>query len=277
MDGRLVAASANTIARWCGMRDVDVPSRGALGGALGTGEDVVDLFVLFGGGVLGTVDALAQAMRAGCARRYAIVGGRGRATYWLDESYARELGLAAEHSEVPRAGHASEAEMLAAMLSRRHGLAVDLLETRSTNCGNNITYLLDMLEPEGRAPKSVVLCQDAVMQRRMDATWRRQVRERPAFASTAVVNWAAYQAELTVGDDGLLTWSSAPEGIWPIATYLEFLAGEVARLTDDEHGYGPRGSDFVVHVDVPPAIAQAAELLRAALSTNACAPDEPIY
>lgn len=39
----------------------------------------------------------------------------------------------------------------------------DALETQSTNCGNNITYLLELLE-RGKIPcRSIILCQDATM------------------------------------------------------------------------------------------------------------------
>ena len=150
--------------------------------------------------------------------------------------------------------------MLDALLWHRFGLHADFLETQSTNCGNNITYLLDLLEQEDGAPSSVILCQDAVMQRRMDATWQRQAQDRSAFGATRLVNWAAYAAALA-GNNGELMWEQAPEGVWPIPTYLQFLVGEVVRLTDDELGYGPAWTDFVVHVDVPPEVRAARDVL----------------
>lgn len=39
----------------------------------------------------------------------------------------------------------------------------DALETQSTNCGNNITYLLELLEREKIPCRSIILCQDATM------------------------------------------------------------------------------------------------------------------
>ena len=111
------------------------------------------------------------------------------------------------------------------------------------------------------------------MQRRMDVTWRRQVMDRPAFASTHVINWPAYEAELADAEGGL-AWRKAPEGIWPMEKYLQLLLGEVARLTDDEAGYGPCGRDFVVHVDVPAEVQAAAATLRAARGEAGRAPDE---
>lgn len=273
-DATVAANDANLLLGWCGLRDVRALTRESLRDEAGLEDGVADLFVLFGGGVTGTLETLAGAIRAGVARRHAIVGGRGHATYWLDRAMREEL----EESEradasAPVPGVSSEAEMLDHLLAVRYGLHADLLETSSTNCGNNITFLLDLLEGEGRAPASVILCQDAVMQRRMDATWRHQVRERRSFAETRVVNWAAYEAELAC-DGGRLVWGKEPEGIWPLETLLQLLLGEVDRLTDDERGYGPRGRDFVVHVDVPSEVRDAACRLRDACGEEGRPPDE---
>ena len=83
---------------------------------------------------------------------------------------------------------------------------------------------------------------------------------RPAFAQTKVFDQASYTARVRL-DDGELAWEKAPEGMWPISMYPELLGGEVRRLTDDERGYGPRGQDFVVHVDIPDDVRHAAESL----------------
>lgn len=41
------------------------------------------------------------------------------------------------------------------------------------------------------------------------------------------------------------------QGLWPVERYLSLLTGELPRLRDDSDGYGPRGRDFIVHVDFP--------------------------
>lgn len=264
-NGSRIATCANSIADWLGVRDVSDMNRLALEREAGLRGGVADLFVLFGGGVLGAVDVLAHAMKRGVARRYAIVGGRGHATYGLARSVKPLF------AEVERRGMrmsdpnvASEAEMLSAVLRLRHGLAPDFVETHSTNCGNNIAYLLDILDGEHEVPQSVVLCQDATMQRRMDATWKRQVADRPQYADVRVVNWALYRVRLA-WDGGELVYENAPEGMWDIERYLSLLLGDVARLTDDENGYGPCGAGFVVHVDVPREVQDAWRELRVLL------------
>ncbi|MBQ6524887.1 MAG: YdcF family protein [Atopobiaceae bacterium] len=273
LDVLRVAAAANTIAAWLGCRDVSELSCAALRDEAGLADGCADWFVLFGGGVIGSADALAEAMRTGVAHRYAIVGGRGHATYWLDESMKSEL----EHWDddicpPPVPGEASEAEMLATILAQRHGLTPDLLETRSTNCGNNITYLMDLLEG-GEAPTSIILSQDAAMQRRMGATWARQAADRPRYLGTRVVEWATWRAELSLAD-GQLGYVRCPRGMWPLDTYLGLLMGDVERLADDEGGYGPRGRDFLVHVDVPQQVQAAYTELRGLLGSGGRPSDE---
>ena len=260
-EDRRIASCANVLADWLGMRDASDLTRAALEREAGLTDGVANLFVLFGGGVIGTVETLAVAMRSGIAQRYAIVGGRGHATYGLEEAVRAEMaGWPREKRIDP--SRASEAEMLAAVLSHRHGLSADLLETRSTNCGNNITFLLDLLDEDDAPPASVILSQDATMQRRMVATWQRQVEGRPRYANTKVVSWASYRTRLE-WRDGRLTYDAAPEGMWDIDRYLSLLVGDVSRLTDDEHGYGPNGTGFVAHVDVPDKVTQAwSELKR---------------
>lgn len=262
--GEDIAAAANTVERWCAVRDVVALEPEAAQRAFGV--DCVDLMVMFGGGVIEGADVLAEAMRNGVAHRYAVVGGVGHSTWGLSEfmrTYVRTHG----GQDAPEfAGldieHDSEAQMIAAYLRREHGVEPDWLECRSTNCGNNITFLLDLLEEKGYLPQTVILSQDAVMQRRMVATLARQVQDRPRFTGMRVGSYAYYDAKLGWRDGELRYLEPAPHGMWPLDEYLGLLMAEVQRLTDDEGGYGPRGKDYVAHVDVPDEVTAAAADLR---------------
>lgn len=142
------------------------------------------------------------------------------------------------------AGDATEAQIFSSYVSHVHGLKADLLETRSTNCGNNITYLRDLLADRGISCKSLILSQDATMQRRMVAL---AAKEMPGVQPIA---FATYSVRVTVRD-GALAYDHAPLGMWDMSRYLTLLMGEIPRLTDDENGYGPRGKGFLAHVDIP--------------------------
>ena len=260
-----IARDMNVLAGFTAMRDVAEPSREALAAA-GVPDGRVDVAVLTGGAILAGADVMADAMRRDVASTYALVGGAGHTTPTF-RARVRELWPAATFDD-----DASEAEVFDAYLRSRYGLVADVLETRSTNSGNNVTFLFELLRARGIEPASVLLIQDATMQRRLDACLRfhePQVR---------VVNYAAYRAEVVVRGgvrgnarggaghkDGLLaqlTYADEPFGMWDIDRYLTLLMGEVPRLTDGPGGYGPRGAGLIAHVDIPEGVREAFEKLR---------------
>lgn len=211
----------------------------------------VDVAVLFGGSILAGGEVLADAMRADVARAYVIVGGAGHTTETLRER-ARAVW-----PRIDVAPGAAEAEIFDAYLREYHGMSADLLETRSTNCGNNITYLLELLESKGITAESFLLMQEATMMRRMVAGLR---FHRP---DAAVLAYATYAARV-VADSGSLSYEDEPLGMWGIERYRTLLMGEVPRLRDDASGYGPKGAGWIAHVDIPRDVEDAFTRLRAA-------------
>ena len=240
------AAHINRLAAFCGPRDVPELSWQALRRHFGV--DRVNVMALFGGSILCGGDVLAEAMRAGVAEQYVIVGGAGHTTGTL-RARMQEL-----FPDI-RAESMAEAELFDIYLRRRYGLSADWLETRSTNCGNNITNLLALLDGAGVPCRSVILCQDATMQRRMAAGMR---KHRP---DAQIVNYAAYRATVAADENGLRYVEAIP-GMWAIERYVSLLLGEIPRLTDDAQGYGPRGKGFIAHVDIPEAVAAAFRALK---------------
>ena len=166
MTASQLAEDINELAAFLGPRDVPALTPEAIEWRLGARQ--ADAMVLFGGSILAGGDVLAEAMRAGVARTYVIAGGAGHTTEAL-RSRVRELC-----PDVAFADDAPEADVFAAYLAQRHGLTADLLERASTNCGNNVTYLLDLLAEKGVACESLIVSQDATMQRRMEAGVRRK-------------------------------------------------------------------------------------------------------
>lgn len=243
-----VARDMNVIAGFVGTRDVDALVPSELERVIG--EPRADVMALFGGSIIAGADVLADAMRAGAARAYVIVGGAGHTTETL-RARVRELC-----PDLGVADDATEAEVFSAYVERRHGLAADLLETRSTNCGNNITYLRDLLAERGVPCRSIVLAQDATMQRRMAAGAELEM------PGVRVVSYATYHVDVVVRDGGL-AFDREPLGMWDMHRYRELLMGEIPRLIDDERGYGPRGAGFIAHVEVPDGVRAAWGRLRA--------------
>ena len=51
--------------------------------------------------------------------------------------------------------------------------------------------------------------------------------------------------------------------MWSMERYITLLMGEIPRLRDDANGYGPRGKNYLAHLDIPAAVNEAfAELQR---------------
>ncbi|XVV15625.1 ElyC/SanA/YdcF family protein [Actinoplanes sp. CA-131856] len=221
------ADDINTLVRFCARRDVPQLTAGT-----------ADVAILFGGSILAGADVFAEAMRAGAADRYMIAGGEGHTTSALRET----LGV---HS-------GTEAALFDRYLRERHGLSADFLEQESTNCGNNVTMSLRLLRSSGVRHQRLILIQDATMQQRMDAGFRKH-------APTArLTNYAAHRT-FVQASDGRLSFVDPPVGMWSLEHYVTLLMGEIPRMT----GYGPSGRDFIAHVDVPDEVRHAFDRLRA--------------
>ena len=82
-----------------------------------------------------------------------------------------------------------------------------------------------------------------------------------------ILNYAAYQAVVTPGDDAL-AFQQSIRGMWTVDRYVNLLMGEIPRLTDDENGYGPRGKNFLAHVDVPAEVQAAFAQLQTVYVTD---------
>lgn len=247
MDLRTIADHINTLAEFCGPRDLSDLSPTALKDQFGLPQ--ADVLVLFGGTIVAGVEILKEAIQRGIAKKFLIVGGHGHTT----ETLKQQL-LTLCPSIDPKLS--SEAELLAAYLCATSGEKVDLLETHSTNCGNNITYLLALLAEHHIDYNTIILCQDATMQKRMAATL-----EKFAQPDLTIINYATYKVKVTVQNQQLV-FVDPPKGMWTVMRYLTLLMGEIPRLTNDVNGYGPKGANFLAPVDIPDEVRKAFTALQ---------------
>jgi len=155
-----IAECVNILGDFCGKRDVPALTSENLRKKYGI--DQADVMVLFGGSILSGGDILAHAMKKGIAKKYIIAGGAGHTTETL------RLKMQEVFPDIEMAG-LPEAKIFEVYIEHRYGLKADFLECNSTNCGNNITYLLELLKENNIAFNSIILAQDAAMQRRMEA------------------------------------------------------------------------------------------------------------
>ena len=236
-----IAESINILGDFCGIRDIDELTQEDLKNKFGISQ--VDAAVLFGGSILAGGDVFAETIKNNLAKKYIIVGGAGHTTETFREKISTVLNK-------KFAANSTEADLFNEYLKEKYNLQVDFLERESTNCGNNITFLLSLLQRENIPHKSVLMIQDSTMQRRMDASWRRYVSEQ------IIVNYAAYRVKVIVENDEL-KFEKIPLGMWDLERYIQLLMGDIARLQDNAEGYGPQGKNFIAHVDIPESVLMA--------------------
>jgi uncharacterized SAM-binding protein YcdF (DUF218 family) len=217
-------------------------------------RDPVDLIVLLGNSTLHAALVAAEGLRAGKAERIVIAGGIGHSTEWLYRSIASDP----EFRGIPT-GRRSEASVLSDVLEMCGVIRSSmLLEENSTNCGANAVEVRKLLERSAIRPQRMVLIQDPTMQRRTDASFRHawDGTDAPEF-----INFAPFVPHLSL--EGL---GPQVRGLWPTDRYLSLILGEIPRLRDGPGGYGPRGSNYIAHVEIPVEVESAWARMRDALS-----------
>lgn len=247
MENAKISECINILGRFCGKRDVRELTKEELHKKYGIKQ--ADVMVLFGGSILCGGDVLAEAMKNRVAKTCVIVGGAGHTTETLRYKMHRHFPEI-ETASLP------EAKIFASYLEYKYNVKPDFLECDSTNCGNNIIHLLDLLKENGIDFKSILLMQDAAMQLRMEAGLLKYIQ-----SHVTVINYAVYSANVIV-KDGELAYESDIPGMWDIDRYITLLLGEIKRLSDDEEGYGPKGKAFIAHVDIPLEVRKAFDELK---------------
>ncbi|TDD60935.1 YdcF family protein [Kribbella antibiotica] len=222
-----------TIGRYLARRDV-LPER-------------VDIIVLMGSAVLESVEVAAQLHHA-TAARILISGGIGHSTHHLDTAVRRRgltVAVGRPESHVFRDVLTTQFDVPAAALQ---------VEDQSTNCGDNAAFTRRLIDE----PAALVLIQDPTMQRRTHASFARSFADLPGtqlISHAPVLPW--------IGPEFVSAGPDHPE-IWGLPRFRSLVLGEIRRLHDDEHGYGPRGRNFIDHVDIPALVLAAyAELATA--------------
>lgn len=231
-----IAKNINTLGKFCGKRDLKELSSVELQKRYNIIQ--ADVMVLFGGSILCGGDVLAFGMKNKIAKKYVIVGGAGHTT----ETLRLKMNKAYPDVETK---NLSEAKIFSNYLKFKYNLEPDFLECSSTNCGNNVTYLLQLLEENNISFKNIIISQDATMQCRMEAGLKKYLGN-----SVSIINYATYSATVIPKNEGL-GFKEEIWGMWEIDRYISLLLGEIPRLTDDINGYGPKGKDFISHVDIP--------------------------
>jgi uncharacterized SAM-binding protein YcdF (DUF218 family) len=244
-----LADAANTLTRFLGVRDLPELSPQTLQSKYGIKQ--ADVLILFGGTIPFGCDVAATVWKRGVARHLMVVGGIGHTTQSLRAKFKARFPDMETNDK-------AEAEMIANYLSRKYDIHDILLETKSTNCGNNVTYALAKLKEAAIPAKSLIIMQEPSMQRRMAAGFAKELKYN---TDTTVINYAPYLPYLAT-ENGALRFIRQYWGLWDIEHYITLLLGDISRLRDDTQGYGPNGKGFITHVDIPPEVEKAFHILN---------------
>ncbi len=206
--------------------------------------------VLLGNQVIATLTAACRLAQALSNTLLVFSGGIGHATRFLVENLRASDFDAFLTESTPRLG---EAQLYALIAQRGFSIPAHRIrvESQSTNGGENARFSLRLLRDAGFADLPVILLQDPLMQRRSVLTWLHESEK--AGQQSQVLSYPSFIPVVETGhDEGLPHLiPSQSRATWTFDRYLGLLLGEVARLHDDENGYGPRGKNFLPHVDIP--------------------------
>ncbi|POT55227.1 hypothetical protein C3432_23345 [Citrobacter amalonaticus] len=234
----------NTVGRWLAQDDFS-----------GEAPYPADCVILAGNAVIPTIEAACQIAKVQQIPLL-ISGGIGHSTTFL-------YGAIASHpryNTIRTTGRA-EAAILADIAQQFWQIPGEKIwvEDRSTNCGENARFSCALIAQAAGTLNTAIIVQDPTMQRRTVATFRRVTCDDPD--APRWLSFPGFIPELSNGEEGV-EFVGADNGVWSVDRYLSLIAGEVPRLRDDETGYGPRGRDFIIHVDFPHDVEVAWQILK---------------
>lgn len=202
--------------------------------------DCAEVLVLLGSALPCAAEFAAQLIRRRQFWHVVVSGGVGHSTQLLKDA----LQADPRYAQMEMQGR-SEAELFAQIVRRFPGMPNLMLETQSTNCGDNAVKTRALLDKMGVHPRTIALIQDPTMQRRSMESFRMVYPEAKIYCAPPFH---------PTPDSASLYGSSE--------RFLSLALGEVPRLRDDENGYGPRGRGYIPHVDIPPQVEQAQRRLE---------------
>lgn len=238
----------------------------------------VDVIVLCGNAILPLAEHAFTALEANpdLARYLVICGGIGHSTEHLYRAVAahplyRSISNTIGGLPEARVLHAILEKFYASAAMTQTGLKI-LVEDKSTNCGANAVEARRTLDAAGVAnPKSMIIVQDPTMSIRTLAAFQRVYSDHstpPTLQACPILTPTVKGGSDGAGELEFDVPGIKASSLWSIPRFLDLVMGEIPRLRDDENGYGPRGKNFIAHVDIPPRVEDAFRLLEGALANR---------
>lgn len=237
--------SINQLCRFLAVRDFSHLDKAEL--KKESGFDKADVLMVFGNELTYVIETAAHALQIGLSDHLLFCGGIGHGTFLLRRNVSGDKRYGLPPDQI--AG-LSEAEISREVAMKHGGILKEqiLVETVSTNCGENSRNGIELLKERGLSMDRIILMQDPLMQRRSCESLKRCVP-----GDSRVLNYASFIPEV---DDELNYVRDMPPA-WDEDRFFTLILGEISRLRDDEKGYGPKGKKFIGHVEIPQDIEAA--------------------
>jgi uncharacterized SAM-binding protein YcdF (DUF218 family) len=215
------------------------------------GLEKIDMVILLGNSITYSIKIAEKAFKNLSADYIMIVGGIGHSTSYLYDNIRK----CNRYSDINIQGRA-EADIMKDILENIYSVNEQciIVENQSTNCGDNAEKALDTLRKIKIKPSSVLLIQDSTMQLRSYEAFKKYFE---GYEWINFINYAPFLPSIKFEGEKVTFEQDSIEGIWELERFLSLVMGEIPRLRDDEAGYGPKGKNFIGHVDIPKDVLDA--------------------
>ena len=236
-----IVKDINNIITFLSKRDINELSSEALVCKFGITK--VDMIIILGNSFPYIAELGAKAYKRGLSKDIMIVGGIGHSTKYLIQNVLKDN----KYKDID-VNDKSEADIFRQIIERKENIPLDkiILESKSTNCGSNAYEALNILKEKGKIPESIILIQDPTMQLRSYASFFNAWHEE----KTLIISYSPFIPEVKISEKGFEYTNGEINGLWSKDRFIDLIMGEIPRLRDDENGYGPKGKEFISHVDI---------------------------
>lgn len=255
MSNKEIKDCINLIGEFLGRRDISNLNKEEMEKYIG--KNKVDILVLLGNSIPYTIECAVYAFNNNLCNKILINGGIGHSTELLRNAVRNE-----DRFKSINVDNRAEADIIFDIMIKIYNIPKEkiIVENKSTNCGDNAIKAVEKLNEQEISYESLLLIQDPTMQLRTYASFLKYVPK-----EVKVINYSPFVPK--INEDLKLT-NKGINGIWNEKRYLELIMGEIPRLRDDENGYGPKGQNFIEHIDIPNEIEEAYTILKATFNND---------
>jgi uncharacterized SAM-binding protein YcdF (DUF218 family) len=219
-------------------------------------QKVYDLLIIAGNSLPFLVLSIDKLIADNIVNKILITGGIGHATNHL----IANIKNSGNFSKFADMSGKPEAYIFKLLIQQKLGLSDEkiLIETTSTNTGENACNTLELVKNKKLQVSKVLLLQDPILQRRTKATFKHVWKHE----NVMFTNFVPYVPQIDSIGAYIVFTDKRLNTFWEKKYFLSLLMGELPKLLDDSNGYGPNGKNYIAHVDIPENILEDYERLQ---------------